>query len=150
MVMSLKTAKRIAAYELDVGESRIKFKTENVSKAAEALTREDIRGLVKDGSIYAVAVSGQNRLRGKHYHDQKKKGRKRGRGNRKGKMYSRISQKDDWMVKVRSQRRYLAKLREEKKLVGADARRVYLMVKGRAFKGISAIEAYLKDKKLVK
>ncbi len=148
--MSLKTARRVAAYELGAGEARIRFKPESLTKAAEALTREDIRGLVKDGAIYADAPGGQTRLLGQHYDRQRKKGRKRGRGNRSGKMYSRISQKEDWMLRVRSQRRFLAKLKEEGKIAGADARHAYLMVKGRAFKGIGALEAHLKEKKMLK
>jgi len=148
--MSLKTARRIAAYELGAGEARIRFKPDSLTKAAEALTREDIRGLVKDGAIYVSSQGGQTRLLGKHYHEQRKKGRKRGRGKRSGEKYSRVSGKEDWMIRVRSQRRFLAKLKGEGKIAGADARHAYLMVKGRAFKGIGALEAHLADRKMLK
>jgi large subunit ribosomal protein L19e len=148
--MSLKTARRIAAQALGAGEARIRFKPDSLTKASEALTREDIRGLVKDGGIYALPQTGQTRLRGQHYHAQRKKGRKLGRGNKKGKMYSRVSQKEDWMLKVRAQRAYLAKLKEEKKIESADARHIYLMIKGRAFRGRSALEAHLREKKIIK
>lgn len=147
--MSMKTARRIAAYELGVGESRIQFKQANAQKAASALTREDIRGLIKDGSIYPSAPVGQTRLAGKMRHRQKRKGRRRGHGSRSGLASARTPPKEAWISKVRRQRAFLAALAEEKKLKRADARHIYRMVKGGAFRSVSALQAHLKERKLI-
>jgi large subunit ribosomal protein L19e len=146
--MAIETARRIASDVLGVGESKIRIRPSEVSKAAEALTREDVRSLIATGAIYALPTRGVSRARGRKKHVQKTLGRRRGTGSRKGTKYSKVSGKDAWMQKVRSQRKYLASVAS--KLATSDKRKVYGMIKGRAFKGKAAVETYLKDNKMLK
>lgn len=146
----MNTVRRIASEVLGAGESKIRFKPEAASKISEALTREDIRSLIKDGSIYAIQPRGVSRIRGKDKQAQKKKRRRTGHGSRKGTVSARTSDKETWMKKVRSQRRYLVNAVEEGKITKQTARKMYMMVKGNAFKGMKILEIYLKDNKLMK
>ncbi len=146
--MAIETARRIASDVLKVGENKIRFKASEVSKAAEALTRDDVRSLIATGAIYSLPKMGVSRARGRKKHVQKTLGRRRGLGSRKGTKYSKVSRKDEWMQKVRAQRKYLASVAS--KLANADRRKVYLMIKGRAFKGKGAVAVYLKDNKMLK
>lgn len=146
----MNTVRRIAAGILSVGENKVRFKPEANSKISEALTREDVRGLVADGSVYAIARRGVSRIRGRENMDQKRKGRRSGRGSKKGTHSARLHPKEHWIAKVRSQRRHLRALIGAKKLAEGQSRRIYMMIKGNAFKGVSALETYLKDNKLTK
>jgi large subunit ribosomal protein L19e len=147
--MAMNTVRRIASEILGVGESKVRFGTEASSKIGEALTREDVRGLIKDGSIYAISPRGVSRVRGRKKRGQIRKGRRSGAGSRKGTFATRVGEKSHWIAKVRSQRRFLRELMDGGRLKEGAARKIYKMVKGNAFKGVKMMETYLKDNKLM-
>ena len=146
----MNTVRRIAAEILKVGKSKVRFKPEAASRIEEALTREDVRSLIANGSVFALPKMGVSRIRGKKKQAQKRKGRRFGSGSRKGTFAARLGKKGAWMAKVRSQRNYLFSLVESGKLKEGESRRIYLMIKGNAFKGVKVLETYLKDNKLIK
>lgn len=148
--MAMNTVRRIASQILGVGESKVRFSTESTSKIGEALTREDVRSLIKEGAVYAIQPRGVSRIRGREKQAQARKGRRGGKGSKKGTHAARLHPKENWIAKVRSQRRYLRALIEAKKLPEGSSRRIYLMIKGNAFKGVKFLEVYLKDNKLLK
>ncbi|VVC01879.1 50S ribosomal protein L19e [uncultured archaeon] len=147
--MAMNTVRRIASEVLGVGESKVRFKPDAASKIGEALTREDVRGLIKDGSIYAIEPRGVSRLRGREKHSQMRKGRRFGKGSRKGTYGTRVGQKDTWVAKVRAQRKYLRMLVEKKQIQQGAVRKIYRMVKGNAFKGVKVMDIYLRDNKFL-
>ncbi|NOZ82984.1 MAG: 50S ribosomal protein L19e, partial [Euryarchaeota archaeon] len=111
----------------------------------EAVTREDIRRLIREGVIQAKQKRGISSYRRKKQLQQKRKGRRRGHGSRKGSKYARLSKKERWMRNVRSLRRLLRELRDEKKLSRRNYRKLYLMVKGGAFRSRSHLKSYLSE-----
>ncbi|MEM2963565.1 MAG: 50S ribosomal protein L19e [Candidatus Anstonellales archaeon] len=148
--MTMKTAKRIASDILGVGISSIRIKPESIKKVSEALTREDIRSLIKDGSIYRLPRKGVCRIRAKKKHTQIKKGRRRGLGSRKGKQTAREMKKRKWILLIRAERKYLRNLLLKKQITNKTYRKVYLMAKGGFFsRGRSQILQYLKDNSLL-
>jgi len=148
--MSVHTARRIAAKILKVGENRVRIKPDEVARAAQALTADDVRQLIRDKIVWAVPVKGVPRIRAKIKHAKKKAGRRSGSGSKKGAKFSRISAKAQWMARVRSQRALLRELREGKQLKDGVYRDAYLMIKGNAFRSKGAMVAHLKDAKLLK
>lgn len=149
VIMATNTVRRIASGMLHAGESKVRFKPESLKKIEEALTREDVRALIKDGAIYAIAPRGVSRARGRAKSAKLRKGRRGGMGSRKGTPSARLGSKDAWMAKVRAQRLFLSSLVSGKKLAPKQARRIYMMVKGNAFKSVKIMETYLKDNKLL-
>lgn len=147
--MAMNTVRRIAAQILHVGESKVKFQTDATERISGALTREDVRGQIKEGLIYALPKQGVSRIRGREKQAQKKKGRRFGSGSRKGTFKARSANKETWIAKVRSQRRHLLSLLESGKLQPDSYRKLYLMVKGNAFKGVKVLDVYLKDNKFL-
>ncbi|MBI4399387.1 50S ribosomal protein L19e [Candidatus Micrarchaeota archaeon] len=147
--MSLQTVKRIASYLLKAGESRIKIKPEEIKRVKEALTRDDVRSLIKEGIIFAEKKRGVSRALAKIKLKKKQKGRRRGFGSRKGTKYSRISRKRIWINKVRAQRYLLRELQSNGKIKENNYRSLYKMVKGRAFKSKEGMLTYLKENNLV-
>jgi len=148
--VSVYTVRRVAAKILKVGENRVKIKPDEVAKAAQALTADDVRQLIRDGTVWCDRVKGVPRIRAKLKHTKKKSGKRWGSGSRRGGKNSRISAKSKWMSRVRSQRRVLRELRDTKRLKDGTYRDAYLMVKGNAFRSMGAMLAHLKEVKWLK
>lgn len=132
----LSTIKRLASDILGVGESKIRIKPEDVGRAESALTREDVRALIKDKIVYVKRKPGFKVLNRR---------RKKLSGSRRGSMNTRTPEKGKWMTNVRAQRKYLAQLVSEGSLDKKQKRRVYLRIKGGSFKGKKAMLMYLQE-----
>ncbi len=144
-MVSTKTVKRLAADILNAGVNRVRIKTnldENQKKQLEeAITRLNVKDLIKDKIVYCIPKKGKLKKKGKS--------KSKSRGTRRGKKYSIISEKERWMEKVRAQRKYLRELVEQKKIDGSNKRSVYLKIKGGSFRNKQALLIYLKDNKLL-
>jgi large subunit ribosomal protein L19e len=147
--MATTTVRRIASEVLGVGESKVKFRVDSIKKIQDALTREDIRSLIKEGVIYKIEKRGVSRVRGMAKQGQTKKGRRGGMGSRRGTPSARLDEKVAWIAKVRAQRRFLASLVEGKQIAPESVRKIYLMIKGNAFKSVKILETYLRDNKML-
>lgn len=135
----LSTIKRLASDLLGVGESKIRIKPEEIGRAESALTREDVRGLIKDKVIYVKRKPGFKVLN---------KRKKKLEGSRRGKMTSRTPRKSKWMETVRAQRKYLNELISAGNVRKKDKRKIYLRIKAGSFRGKKALLLYLKDNHL--
>lgn len=131
--MNLSNQRRIAAELLKVGLNRVQFNRDRLSDAAEALTREDIRSLIRNGVIAIRPERATSRHRARMRLGQKKKGRHKGPGGRKGRKTARQHGKEAWIKKVRALRQELRKLRKEKKIDEEQYRRLYLQIKGNLY-----------------
>ncbi|MFH0836289.1 MAG: 50S ribosomal protein L19e [Candidatus Micrarchaeota archaeon] len=141
--MGLKTIKRIASRAFKVGASRIKI-TDQVA-AKEALTADDVRGLVKSGVIRIESKKGVGRGKAEKKAKRKRAGRRRGEGSKKGSV-SRAS-KTRWIETVRAQRKLLASLKG--KMASSNYRMLYRRIKGGAFKSKRALLGFVKENKLL-
>ncbi len=56
--MQLNKKKELASRVLGVGKKRIIFNKEALEEVKDALTKQDIRDLVKSGSIFVKEISG--------------------------------------------------------------------------------------------
>lgn len=57
--MNLEKKRNLAARTLDVGKGRIVFNLSRLNEVKEAITKQDIRDLVKDGAIVIKEVGGR-------------------------------------------------------------------------------------------
>lgn len=142
--MSLQTIRRIAARISKAGESRVKII--DATRAAQALTAEDVRGLIKDGVVVITAKRGPSRAAARFKQSRLRAGRRRGKGSLKGSKFAGLTQKDQWIQKVRALRSLLKSLKP--KLKEGAYRSVYRKVKGNAFKNKHALLTYLKENSL--
>lgn len=89
--------KSLAARALGVGAGRILFNTARLAEIKEAITKQDIRDLVKDGAIFVREPQGR--------HGKKERKQRR----REGSFRKNVStKKNDYMMFVRSARRFIA------------------------------------------
>ncbi len=146
--MNLRSQKQLAARVLKCGVSRVRIKAEK--EVEEAITREDIRNLIKKNLIWKIQKRGQVRAQSRLRLAQRKKGRKKGFGSKKGKAGARNSGKRHWIRTIRSVRKALKKLKETGAIENRLYRRLYLMAKGGTFKSRRHLLSYLKEHELLK
>lgn len=138
--------RRLASDLLKVGSSRIAFKPAKLKEIGEAITREDVRALVHNKSITVKPEKGVSRSRAKFVHAQKKKGRRRGEGKKKGKYTSRNPKKEAWMNKIRSLRDLLKTLLEKKVINRTFYRKLYKLSSGGFFRNKAHLKLFIKKK----
>lgn len=139
--------KRLAASVLKVGVSRIRIKPDALDRIETAITREDVKRLIKDGVVYKTLPSTPSRGRWRKTHARRKKGRGRGAGSRKG---PRTDEKSMWVSRVRAQRRFLKRLKEKGLIDTATYRRVRALIKGGMFSSVRHLKTYLKEQGILK
>ena len=143
--MDLYGQKKLAARTFKVGKKRIKLNTEKIDKLKDAITRFDIRKL-KGTAIIVENKKGVSKARSNKLKEQRKKGRKKGPGSKKGPKYSRISRKQLWINKVRIQRRFIKELKDKEILSKEMYRKIYNMVSGGFFRSKAHLKLYITTK----
>lgn len=71
----LKSQRRLAAQILKIGQNRVWIDPERIEDAEGAITRDEVRKLVHEGTIRSKPEKGVSRGRGRILHLKKKKGR---------------------------------------------------------------------------
>jgi large subunit ribosomal protein L19e len=115
-----------------------------------AITRDDIRSLIKEGAIRKKYDKGISKSRKNRRHQRKKKGRARGLGKRKGKKTARSPKKKAWMKRIRPQRKELKKLRDRKLITRSTYRDLYKKSKGGMFNSVRQLNRYIKENDLMR
>lgn len=138
--------KRLAADMTKVGKNNIKFNIEYLDDIASAITRNDIRRLIKDGKIIVEKKKGISGGRLKEKKEKRKKrGEKRKSGSRKGPAGARRGKKELWVMKIRKMRLYLKYLRDNDIIDKKTYRLAYRKAKGNSFRSLSDVKNYLKQ-----
>ena len=141
--MKLRSQKGLAAILLNCSKKRVIFDTERLEEIKEAITKADLRGLIKDKAILAKPVKGVSRGRARERQKQRAKGRQKGHATRKGKKTARSPKKVGWMRKIRNQRKFLKELKDKQiidKKINSDLR---LKAKGGFFRSKRHIKVFL-------
>ena len=129
--MSVKLTKRIASELLGRGMNSVRLKPEAVKEAEKALTRDDVRELIKSGCVFALKAKHNISQYGVELAKKRTQGRKRGQGKRRGTLKARGQL--DYKKKIRAQRRVIASLKADKTIDNLMFKKLYLLVKGGTF-----------------
>ncbi len=148
--MNLKTKKELAAHTLKVSPKRVFLNPERLDEIKDALTRADIKALVKDKAIIKKQKKSKSSGRTKKLKQQKSKGKRKGQGSRRGRKTARSKKKETWMNKVRLQRDYIRQLKEKKLLDNKQFRMLYLKIKSGFFRSKAHLKIYLQDLGILK
>lgn len=148
--MTLKVQKRIAGKLLKVGINRVWFDQNRLEEIKEAITRADINHLIRDRAIQSKPEKGISSFRNRKLIVQRRKGQRKGQGSRKGKPTSRLKSKTGWMRKIRSQRKFLRYLKDNKLINSNIYKKLYLMCKGGFFRSRRHIKLYLTEHNIMK
>jgi len=146
--MNLTSQRKLAANVLECGVNRVWIDPERADEVSMAITRSEIRNLIKDKAIKALPENSQSKGRARVLAEKKKKGRRMGPGSRKGKKYSVISKKTRWMNRIRAQRKHLTSLKERRVITVNTYRSLYRKAKGGEFRSVAELERYINDHNL--
>lgn len=129
--MQLNKKKELASRVLGVGKGRIVFNKEALEEIKEALTKQDIKDLVKANSIFVKEISGT----------LKKKKRKTRR--RSGSIKKKVNQrKRDYMTITRKLRAYISELRKHGTLSSEEYWKLRKEIRAKSFKS----KAHMKER----
>lgn len=132
--MDLSAQRKLAAGVLNCGLNRVVFDESQAARIKEAITKQDMRGLVKSGAVRAEQKLGVSRARARVRIIQRRGGKQQGSGTRKGRATARLPSKDKWIAKVRAQRMLLKELRATDKITQEQFKTLYAKVKGDFFR----------------
>jgi len=146
--MDAKKLKRLAAGILGAGIKKMVITEGNEERIGEAITKDDVRQIIKDGIVKKRKSNQHSRGRARILHEKKKKGRKRGKGRRYGTKKARVQSKKKWQTSVRAQRKKLRQMRDGKMKMKITYRQAYNRIKGGFFKEKKQLDTILAgDKK---
>ncbi len=144
----LRAQRRIAAELLKVGVNRVHIDENQMGKVSLALTRKDVAKLIRLGVISKRRVVGTSRRKARARHYKRQRGQGKGLGSRKGSANARNNAKRVWINKIRAQRKYLRKLRDEGYLTPQTYRKLYLQAKGNLFRSVRYLHNYIAERDL--
>src|SRR3989338_9726143 len=98
--MQLKIQKRLAAQILKTSGKKIRLDSDRLEEIKEAITKADIKSLIKDNAITEKRVRGISGYRINKKRLQKSKGRRSSFGSRKGSKGARRCKKGAWIRRV--------------------------------------------------
>ena len=127
--------RRMAASILKCGLNRVYMPPdrEKLQEISEATTRAMVRSLIVRRYIRKRPEIGVSRGRARLKQDQRRKGRRRGHGSRRGLSGARHNSKTEWVNNIRAIRRTLKSLREAEKITSEQYRSYYRSAKGGQF-----------------
>ncbi len=146
--MNVTAQRRIAAQILKCGLNRVWLDSTRLDDVSMAITRDDIRQLIKNGIIKKRYEIGISRARANELHERKLKGEARGIGSRKGPKTARAGKKRSWINRIRPLRRELKKLRDRKLIDTSTYRTLYLQSKGGQFHSVAHLKRHIEEEKL--
>ena len=147
--MKLNVQKRLAGDVMKCSAKRVVLDTERLADIKEAITKIDIKGLIKDKAITKKPVKSVSRVRARAQHKQKRSGKRKGQGSRNGKANARESEKTTLIRKIRSQRELLKKMKENKIITNLVYNTLYGKAKGGFCRSKKHLKIYIEGGKLI-
>jgi large subunit ribosomal protein L19e len=139
----LRNQKRLAADIMGCGEERVWLDPESQEDVAEAITREDVRGLIEDGIVREKRKKGVSRGRARERDEKRKYGHQKGPGTRKGKKGARSDPKEEWKSGIRALRKELRRMKREDEIDASEYRDLYAKAKGGEFDSVRYLKNYV-------
>ena len=134
--MNLLKKKKLAKEVLGKGKNKIVFVQERLDEIKEALTKQDIRDLQKEGAIILKENKGRKKIT--------KRKNKRGPGKIKKSVNTR---KQDYVVMTRKLRKYVAELKEKKILTSDEVVDIRKKIRNRQFRSKAHLKEYISELK---
>ena len=146
--MTLRNQKRVAARIMKCGITRVRIDPTRIKDAEEAITGQDIRRLINDGIIKKIPKQGLSSYRKNKRRLQKKKGRRKGAGKRKGHAGNR--KKRSWIKRIRVIRRTLKELKQKERITNRTYWKMYRTAKSGFFRSKAHLISHLEKNELMK
>ncbi|MEK6757647.1 MAG: 50S ribosomal protein L19e [Nanoarchaeota archaeon] len=130
--MNLSKKKILAAHALKVGKKRIAFATSRLADIKEAITKQDIKDLHKDGAIFIKEIKGRKK--------RDKKAPKRSPGNVRKKVNKR---KQEYVIMTRKLRKHVAEIKKQGILSVGEIKDMRKKIRNKAFRSKAHMKEYV-------
>lgn len=145
--MDVSNQKRMAAEIMKCGMNRVYMNPNNLEDISEAVTRGDVKKLIKEGVIRARQVQGISNGRLKARIRQKEVNKRKGHGSRKGSKFARFPKKRRWIQTIRPIRKALRDYREGGYITSDTYRHYYRHASGGNFKSVGHMRSHMEAEK---
>jgi len=129
--MNLSKKKKLVKRTLNIGEDRIVFLESRLEEIKDAITKQDIRDLVKSGAIIIKERKGRKKV-------QRTKSRSTGNIRKKAK-----KKKREYIIITRKLRRYLKGFEAEGKILKEDVTDMRKKIRNREFRSAAHLKEYI-------
>jgi large subunit ribosomal protein L19e len=146
MPVNLRKKRELIARMLGIGANRVRFEPDKLDDIADSITREDLRSLVKRGTIWTTKVKGTSRGRAKTKQAIRKKSGL-GPGSKKGKKTARMGKKSAYVAKIRSLRHHLKVMKDRNEINRQTYWLTYKKVDGGQVRSVSHLRDIVKQTK---
>ena len=138
--MDLTNQRRMAAQIMKCGLNRVYMSPSSLEDISEAVTRGDVKRLIKEGVIKARQKAGISNGRLKYADGQRKAGKRKGHGSRKGAKFARYPRKRRWINTIRPIRRTLVEFRAKGMITPETFRTYYLQASSGSFRSVNHLK----------
>jgi large subunit ribosomal protein L19e len=146
MPVNLKGKRELVARILGIGANRVRFEPDKLDDIADSITREDLRSLVRRGTIWTTRVKGTSRGRARTKQAIRKKSGL-GPGSKKGKKTARMGKKSAYVRKIRSMRHHLKVLKDRNEINRQTYWSIYKKINGSQVRSVSHLREIVKQAK---
>ncbi len=129
--MNLKKKKSLAVKALKLGRERIVFLQSRLEEIKDAITKQDIRDLKKEGAIVVKEIKGRKKV--------KRKSKKRGVGKVKKKVNKR---KQEYVKMTRKLRKHVAVKKKSGELSKEEIKDIRNKIRNRKFSSLRNLKEY--------
>ena len=134
--MNLSTKKALAVKTLKVGKARIIFVKSRLEDIKEAITKQDIKDLQKDGAIIVKDIKGGKK--------NLKKKIKKSTGNIRKKVKKR---KKEYVIMTRKLRKYVKELKNQGKLSKEEVIDIRKKIRNKYYKSLGNLKENIRGEK---
>jgi len=129
--MKLNKKKPLAVRTLRIGKKRIVFLKSSLDEIKEAITKQDIRDLQKEGAILIKETKGRKKI---------KKRNKRSPGNIRKKVNKR---KQEYVIMTRKLRKYVTEMKKQGRLSNEEVVDIRKKIRNRIFRSKAHLKEYI-------
>jgi large subunit ribosomal protein L19e len=146
MVVNIRKKRELIARMLGVGANRVRFEPDQLDDVADSITRENLRALIKSGTIWTVKPRGTSRARAEAKLVIRRK-HGMGAGSKKGKKSARTGKKEVHVIRVRSMRYHLKVLKDRNDINRETYWSLYKKVSGGQVRSLAHLRDLIKQSK---
>jgi len=130
--MNLSKKKSLAARALNVGKDRVFFSAGRLEEIKEAITKQDIKDLYKEGIIKIKNIKGRK--------TNIKKRRRRSTGNIRKKVNKR---KKNYVIMTRKLRSYVSELKKQDRINADDSKEIRKKIRNKSFRSKAHLREHI-------
>ena len=122
----------------------VRFEPDKLEDVADSITRDNMRNLIRNGTIWTIKPRGTSRARAEAKLAVRRK-HGSGAGSKKGKKSARVGKKEFYVVRTRAMRRRLKVLKDRKDISSEKYWSTYKKINGGHVRSLAHLRDILRE-----